>query len=199
MILGAIASAARPRRTKLNQAPTPVWAKASSPEEKLKALGAAQEQHIRRQIGKMRQAAVHRSGYFYKTIKRWRTGVISQYPPQPPVRGTQHVLNHFAGDPKYDPTYCRDLIRKHGNKWPWDTSEPTREEFRGCLRAPKHKSAGTDGVPPSLLRHLPHHMQQQRYQAILDIWRGHKISHTSLASRVVLIYKKKDPQDPKNY
>ena len=35
-------------------------------------------------------------------------------------------------------------------------------------------------------------------KAILDILRGNKIPHTWLASRVVLIYKKKDPQDPKN-
>ena len=33
----------------------------------------------------------------------------------------------------------------------------------------------------------------------MDISRGNKIPHTWLVSRVVLIYKKKDPQDPKNY
>ena len=43
-------------------------------------------------------------------------------------------------------------------------------------------------------------MQEQLYHAILDIWRGNEIPPpTWLASRVILIYKKKDPQDPKNY
>ena len=68
-----------------------------------------------------------------------------------------------------------------------------------CLRAPKNKFAGPEGVPPHLLRHLPHHLQEQLYLAILDIWRGNKIPPTRLASRVILIYKKKDPQDPRNY
>ena len=147
----------------------------------------------------MPRTAVHWSGYFYKAVKRWRTGLISQDTPQPPIGGTQRILNHFAGDPDYQPTYCRDLIRKHVHKRPWDNREPTWEEFCGCLRAPKNKSARPDGVPPHLLRHLPHHMQHQLHQAILDIWRGNRIPHTWLASRVGLIHKKKDPQDPKNH
>ena len=79
-------------------------------------MGAAQEQHIRKQIRKLRCVAVHRSGYFYKPVKQWRTGLISQDAPPPPIGGTQRVLNHFAGDPDYDPTYCRELIRKHVRK-----------------------------------------------------------------------------------
>ena len=45
----------------------------------------------------------------------------------------------------------------------------TYNEYMKCLRAPKKKSAGVDGVPPHLLRHLPHHIQKQLYQAILDV------------------------------
>ena len=43
------------------------------------------------------------------------------------------------------------------------------------------------------------HAATTLYHAILGIWRGKRIPHTWLASRVVLIYKTKDPQDPKNY
>ena len=107
---------------------------------------------------------------------------------------SQNPLGH-----DYNPTYCKELIKKHVRKRMSDNREPTWDEFQGCLRAPKNKSAQPDGVPPHLLRHLLNHMQQQLYLAILDIWRGNKIPHTWLASRVVLIYKKKDPQDPKNY
>ena len=42
LILGAIARAACPRRTKHKET-TPVWADISSPEEKLQALGVAQD------------------------------------------------------------------------------------------------------------------------------------------------------------
>ena len=63
-----------------------------------------------------------------------------------------------------------------------------------CLRAPKNKSAGPDGVPPHLLRHLPNHIQQQLYQAIIAVWNGQNIPVAWLQSRVVLIYKKKDPR-----
>ena len=108
------------------------------------------------------------------------------------------TLSHFAGDPHYDTQYCKELIRKHVRKRKWDTHEPTWSEFQGCLRAPKNKSAGPDGVPPHLLRHLPLHLQQQLYAAILDIWRGNQIPRAWLISRVVLIYKKKGAQDPKN-
>ena len=52
---------------------------------------------------------------------------------------------------------------------------------------------------PHQLRHLPHHLHTQLYHAILDIWRGENIPHAWLVSRVVLIYKNKDPRDPKNY
>ena len=132
-------------------------------------------------------------------VKRWRTGLFAQDAPQPPIGGTQHTLNHFAGDPHYDTQYRKELIRKHVRKRKWDTHKPTWSEFQGCLRAPKNKSAGSDGVPPHLLRHLPLNLQQQLYAAILDIWRGNQIPRAWLISRVVLIYKKKDPQDPKNY
>ena len=52
---------------------------------------------------------------------------------------------------------------------------------------------------PHLLRHLPLHMHRRLYHAILVIWRGNKICPTWFASMVVLIYKKKDPEDQKNY
>ena len=38
-----------------------------------------------------------------------------------------------------------------------------------------------------------------RYQAIIDVWKGQHIPTAWLRSRVVLIYKKKDPRDPPNY
>ena len=44
--------------------------------------------------------------YFYKIFKRWRTGLIAHDTPQPPIGGTQHVLNHFASDPTYDEDEC---------------------------------------------------------------------------------------------
>ena len=77
LILNTIAWAARPRPKRNNQTTTPTWAEISSPDEKLWDLGAAQEQHIRRQTGKLRRAAVHRSWYFYKTVKRCCNGLIS--------------------------------------------------------------------------------------------------------------------------
>ena len=142
---------------------------------------------------------MHKSGYFYKMVKRWRTGLIAQDTPQPPIGGTQYVLNHFAGDPTYDEDACRQLIRKHVRHRTWNTATPTYEEYLRCLRAPKNKSAGPDGVPPHLLRHLPDHVQRQLYQAIVAVWNGQHIPVAWLQSRVVLIYKKKDPQDPRNY
>ena len=117
------------------------------PKAWLREYGEIQEQHIRRQIGKLRRAAVHRSGYFYKMVKRWRTGLIAQ---DTPIGGTQYVLNHFAGDPTYDEDACRQLIRKHVRHCTWNTTTPTYEEYSRCLRAPKNKSAGPDGVPPLL-------------------------------------------------
>ena len=150
-------------------------------------------------MGKLRRAAIHRLGTFYKTIKRLRTGLLSQDTPQPPIRGAQHVLNQFAGDPEYNPVYCRELTRKRVPKRQWDTREPFWEEFLGCVTAPKNKSARPDGVPPHLLWHLPPHMQQQLYHAILDIWRGNRFPATWLASRVIVTYKKKDPQNPRDY
>ena len=142
---------------------------------------------------------MHKSCYFYKMVKRWRTGLIAQDTPQPPIGGTQYVLNHFAGDPTYDEDACRQLIRKHVRHRTWNTTTPTYEEYLRCLRAPKNKSAGPDGVPPHLLRHLPDHVQRQLYQAIVAAWNGQHIPVAWLQSRVVLIYKKKNPQDPQNY
>ena len=132
-------------------------------------------------------------------IKRWRTGLIEQDTPQPPIGRTQHVLNHFAGDPTYDEDACQRPIRKHVRHHTWNTSTPTYEEYPKCLRAPKNNSAGPDGVPPHLLRHLPNHIRKQLYQAIIAVWNGQNIPVAWLRSRVVLIYKKKDPQDPRNY
>ena len=94
---------------------------------------------------------------------------------------------------------CRRLIRKHVRHHTWNTTTPTYEEYLRCLRAPKNKSAELDVVPPYLLRHLPNHIQQQLYQAIIAIWNGQNILVAWLHSRVVLIYKKKDSQDPRNY
>ena len=54
-------------------------------------------------------------------------------------------------------------------------------------------------MPPHLLRHLPNHVQTQLYQAIVAVWNRQNIPAAWLRSRVVLIYKKKDPQDPRNY
>ena len=42
-------------------------------------------------------------------------------------------------------------------------------------------------------------MQQQLYQAIVAVLNGQHIPVACLQSRVVLIYKKKNPQDPRNY
>ena len=152
-------------------------------------------------MGKRPRAAVHRSSilYFYKTEKRWRTGVVSQDTPQLPITGTPHALNHFAGDPGYNPNYCRDLIRKHEPKRQWNTRESSWEEFESCLKAPRNKPAGPHGVPPHLPHHLPPHMPEQVFHAALDIWRGNRIPATWLASKVLRIYKKKDSQDPLNY
>ena len=70
---------------------------------------------------------------------------------------------HFAGDPTYDEDACRRLIRKHVRHHTWNTSTPTYEEYLKYVRAPKNISAGPDGVPPHLLRHLPNHIQKQLY------------------------------------
>ena len=77
LFLGTVARAARPRQKNHNQAPPRVWAGVSSLEVKLKAPG-THKQHIRPQIGKVRSAAVHGFGQFYKTVKRWRIGLMSQ-------------------------------------------------------------------------------------------------------------------------
>ena len=53
-------------------------------------------------------------------------------------------------------------------------------------------------VSHRLLQHVPKHVQQQLYNAILDVWRGNRIPTAWLRSRVVLIYQKKDPQDLRN-
>ena len=145
-ILSAIARAARPEHAR-HTTTQPQGTTIQTPEEKLKTLGQKQEKHIHRQLGKIRRAVVHRSGYFFKMVKRWRTGLIAQDAPRPPIGGTQHTLNHYAGDHHYDTQYCKELIRKHVRKQKWDTQEPTWSEFQGCLRAPKNKSAGPDGVP----------------------------------------------------
>ena len=109
------------------------------------------------------------------------------------------MLNHFAGGRSYDEDACQHLIRKHVRHHTWNTSVPTYDEYMKCLRAPKNKSAGPDGVPAHLLRHLPKHIQKQLYQAIIDVWKGRHIPTAWVRSRVVLIHKKKDPHDPRNY
>ena len=184
--------AARPRHPKRTKTPaTTTWSDTPDPSAQLRDLGEAQEQHIRKQIGKLRRAAVHRSGYFYKMVKRWRTGLIAQDTPQPPIGGTQHVLNHFAGHASYGEHACQRLIPKHVRHHTWNTSVPTYDEYLKCLRARKNKSAGPNGVPPHLLRHLPKHIQKQLYQAILDVWNRQHVPAAWLRSCVVLIYKKK--------
>ena len=85
------------------------------------------------------------------------------------IGGTQHVLNHFAGDPSYDEDACQRLIQKHVRHHTWNTSVTTYDEYMKCPRAPKNKSAGPNEVPPHLLRHLPEHIQKQLCQAILDV------------------------------
>ena len=188
-ILSAIAHAARPRYPKRTKTPaTTTWSE--TPDPSARDPGEAQEQHIQKQIGKLRRVAVHRSGYFYKMVKRWRTGFIAQDTPQPPIGGTQHVFNHFAGDPSYDEDACQRPIRKHVRHHTWNTSVPTFDEYLKCLRAPKNKSAGPDGVPPHLLRHLPEHIQKQLYQAILDVWTTYPHRLAALACSAHL-YKKK--------
>ena len=142
-------------------------------------------------MGKLRKAAVHRSRYFYKMVKLWRTRLIAQDTPQPPIGAAQHVLNHFAGDPSYDEDACQRLIQKHVRLHTCNTSIPTYHEHLKWLRAPKNKSGGPDRVPPHLLRDLPEHIQKQMYQAILDVWNGQHIPTARLRSRVLLIYKKK--------
>ena len=107
-ILSAIAHAARPRHATRTKTPaTTTWSETPDPTVRLPEFGEAQEHHIRKQIGKLRRPAVHRSGYFYKMVKRWRTGLIAQDTPQPPIGGTPHVMNHFAGDPTYDKDVCQ--------------------------------------------------------------------------------------------
>ena len=139
-ILSAIAHAAQPRHPKRTKTPaTTTWSQTPYPTGRLRELGEAQEHRIRKQIGKLRRAAVHKSGYFYKMVKRWRTGLIAQDTPQPPIGGTQHVLNHFAGDPPYDEDTCQQLIRKHVRHHTWNTSAPSYDEYLKCLRAPKNK------------------------------------------------------------
>ena len=199
-ILSAIAHAARPRQSIRTKTPTTAtWSETSDPTARLREYREAQEHHIRKHIGKLRRAAMHRSGYFYKMVQRWGTGLIAQDPPQPPIGGTQHIQNKFAGDPTYDDDACQRLILKHVRHHTWNTTTPTYEEYLRCLRARKNKSAGPDGVPPHPLRHLPNHIQQHLYQAIIAVWNGQNIPVAWLQSRVVLIFKKKAPQDPRNY
>ena len=125
-ILSAIARAAQPRHPKCAKTPaTTTWSKTPDPSVRLQELGEAQEQDIRKQIGKIRRALVHRSGYFYKMVKRWRTRLIAQDTPQPSIGGTHHVLNNFARDPTYDEDTCQRLIRKHVRHHTWNTSAPT--------------------------------------------------------------------------
>ena len=186
--MSAIAHAARPKHPKRTKTPaTTTWSETPDPTARLRELGKAQEHHIRKPIGKLRTAAVHRSVYFYKMVKRWRTGLIAHETPQPPIGGTQHVLNHFAGDPTYGEVACQLLIRKHVRHHTWNTSTPTFDKYLKCLRAPKNKSAGPDGVPPHLLRHLPNYIQKELYLAIIDVWNGQNVPVAWLRSRVVLI------------
>ena len=68
----------RPRHPKCTKTPaTKTWSETPDPTARLREFGEAQEHH-RKPIGKLRGAAVHRSGYFYKMVKRWCTGLIAQ-------------------------------------------------------------------------------------------------------------------------
>ena len=98
-ILSAIAHAARPRYPKRTKTPATTWSETPDPTARLREQREAQEHHIRKRIGKLRRAAVHRFGYFYKMVKRWRTRLIAQDTPQPPIGGTQHVLKRFRRKP----------------------------------------------------------------------------------------------------
>ena len=191
-ILSAITHAARQRHPKRTKTPsTTTWSESPDPTAWLREFGEAQEHRIRKQIGKLRRAVVHRSGYFFKMVKRWRTGLIAQDMPQPPIGGTQQSLNHFAGDPTYDEDACQRPIRNHIRHHTWNTSTPAYDEYLKWPWAPKNKSAGPDGVAPHLLRQLPNHIQKQLYQEIIDVWNGQNILVAWLRSRVVLIYNKK--------
>ena len=78
-ILSAIAHAARPKHPKRTKtSATTTWSETPDPAARLRELGEAQEQHIQKQIGKLRRAAVHTSRYFYKMVKQWSTGLIAQ-------------------------------------------------------------------------------------------------------------------------
>ena len=123
---------------------------------RLQQLGESQEQRARKLIGKLRKAAVHRSGYLCKVVKRWRTGLIADDLPQPPIRGTQHVLYHFVGDLEYGTDYCHHMAHKHGRRLTWNTEEPSYQEYLDCPPPPpQKKTAGRDRVPTHLLQHLP--------------------------------------------
>ena len=70
-IPSAIAHAARPRHSKRTKTPaTATWSETLDPTVRLREFGEAQEHHMRKRIRKLRGAAVHRSGYFYKMVKR---------------------------------------------------------------------------------------------------------------------------------
>ena len=137
--------------------------------------------------------------FFFKTLKHWQPSLLAQDTTWPPIGGTKHIMNRFAGGLDFDPKYCPRLIRKHVPKRCWDNCEPTWQGYQRCLWTVKNKCTGRDGVPPYLLRLLPVHLQQHLYNAKIDIWRGKKIPSTSLASGGLLIYKTKGPRDPKNY
>ena len=129
-ILCAIAHAARPWQPTHNKTPTTsTGSETTDPTARWREYGEAQVHQIRRQIGKLRRATVHRSGCFYKIVKRWHTGLIAQDTPQPPIGGTQRVLKHFAGDPTYDDAACQRRMRKHVRHHTWNTTTPTYEEY----------------------------------------------------------------------
>ena len=84
-------------------------------------------------MGKLRWAAIPRSGYLYQIVKPWRTGWLSHDTPQAPITRTPHLFNDFAADPEYDPVYIRELIHQHVPRRQRDTGEPSWEGSWGSI------------------------------------------------------------------
>ena len=80
------------------------------------------------------------------------------------------------------------------------TDDPT--SFDECKRAcmGKHKKAvGPDGVSHRLFSMLPDDTLHTLYEGVLQVWRSGHVPQQWLQLEVVLMYKKRDPDCPKNY